>query len=207
MPKINKLELPTVTLDMTGDEIEALSAKLATEPMSPEGMIETAIYLRRQIEKAEDLNEAVKVLAGRLKAFYGSLKPEQRDTRRVKVGMATYTEAGEKIELKDRDFTVENLTAEQLRITYKPDLKSMEDDPEARRVRAAHQAHADPGQGDHPRQSRVQRLRGIGLLSGGVFVLSQEPPRGHPLVLPVKEVRGWCGAGWDAMLLLLRLPA
>jgi hypothetical protein len=126
MPKINKLELPTVTLDMTGDEIEALSAKLATEPMSPEGMIETAIYLRRQIEKAEDLNEAVKVLAGRLKEFYGSLNPEQRDTRRVKVGMATYTEAGEKIELKDRDFTVENLTAEQLRITYKPDLKSME---------------------------------------------------------------------------------
>jgi len=122
---LNDLPLPIVTMEAPLD-IDALSAKLASANMSPEAMIETAIYLRRQIEKAGALEECVKVLTGRIKAFYASLPADKRETRRVKVGMATYTEPGEKIELIDRDKTVEMLTEEQLRITYKPDVRAME---------------------------------------------------------------------------------
>lgn len=126
MPKINKLELPSVSVTMTPEQIEDLAAKLSTENMSPEGMIETVIYLRRQIEKAKALEDCAKVLSGRLGKFYEGLPAAQRETRRVDVGMATYTDAGTKTEIIDRDTVVENLTDEQLRITYKPDIKAME---------------------------------------------------------------------------------
>lgn len=124
-PKINDLKLPTVNVSAPLD-LEDLAAKLATEPMSPEGLIETAIYLKRQKEKADALDDCIKVLTGRVKAFYDKLPPEKRETRRVKVGMATYTDAGEKVDIIDRDTTMETLTDEQIRITCTPNVKLME---------------------------------------------------------------------------------
>lgn len=126
MPKINKLELPQVSVSMTPDEIDDLAGKLSTEVMSMEGMIETAIYLQRQIELAKALDTCVSVLKGRIKSTYEKLPEDQRDTRRVRVGMATFTDASEKRDIIDRDKVVETLTDEQLRITYKPDIKAME---------------------------------------------------------------------------------
>lgn len=125
MPSINGLELPTVKVD-TPVDIDKLTAKLAGMPLPVEAMIELVIYLKREQDKAAVLAEVETVVRGRIAAAYEKLPAADRDTRRTEVGLVTYTEAGEKVELKDRDFTVENLTTDQIRITYKPDIKALE---------------------------------------------------------------------------------
>jgi len=123
MPSFDDIDLPTVEIHGDPDKV---SAKLSDMNMPVEAMIELAIYAKREAAKAEALLEIEKVMRGRINAYYDKLPAEERDTRRAEVGMITYTEAGEKVELKDRDWTVAHLTEEQLRITYKPDLKNME---------------------------------------------------------------------------------
>lgn len=125
MPSFDNLPLPEVNLSAPMD-IDALAAKLADHPMAPEAMIELIVYFKREREKAAALSEIEEVLRGRLAAIYEKTPVEKRETRRTEVGYATYSNPKETVSLKDRDWTVENLTEEQLRITYKPDLKAME---------------------------------------------------------------------------------
>lgn len=125
-PSVNGLQLPVVTVSNLEVEPDSLSAVLADLNMSVEAMIETSIYLKREIEKVTVFDEARKVLAGRIKQAMDNLPEDKRETRRTDVGMATYSEPGESVSLRDRDWTVEHMTDEQLRITYKPDLKAME---------------------------------------------------------------------------------
>lgn len=125
MPKINDLPLPSVKVTAPMD-LEVLASKLGAEPMSPEAMVETIIYLRREMAKATALAVVEAALRDKLAATYAALPPEKRETRRCNVGLATYSEGGEKVELIDRDKTVETLTTEQLRITYKADLAALQ---------------------------------------------------------------------------------
>lgn len=126
MPSINGISLPTVEVKVGNMDCDQIAAKLADEKMPMEAMIEIAIFLKREREKAEAIKVIEDVMRGRIDKLYEKLPKDSRETRRTEVGMITYTEEGEKIELRDRDFTVENLTQEQLRITYKPDLKALE---------------------------------------------------------------------------------
>jgi len=125
MPSFDNIPLPEVNLSSSMD-VDALAAKLAAHPMSPEAMIELLIYLKREREKANALTEIEEVLRGRLKAIYEKMPKGKRETRRTDVGYATYSDPKESVSLKDRDWTVENLSWEQLRITYKPDLKALQ---------------------------------------------------------------------------------
>lgn len=123
MPKIDDIDLPVVSL--SDHDADLIAAKLADKTMPIEAMIEVAIYIKREREKANALEVIEKVMRGRIEKAYADLKPEQRETRRAEVGMVTYTDAGEKIVARDRDFIIENLTDEQIRITYQPDLKAL----------------------------------------------------------------------------------
>lgn len=126
MPKINELDLPTVSISMGDNALTSLKVALEKEPMPVEAMIEVAIYLKREKAKVDALSALEEVMRARIDKFYSNLPEASRETRRTEVGMITYSGPGEKVELKDRDFTVQGLTAEQLRITYKPDLKAMQ---------------------------------------------------------------------------------
>jgi len=125
MAKFNDITLPEVTVKHA-DDLDALAKKLSVAPMSVEAMIEVGVYLKRQMDKAAELEDCYKIMGGRIKAIMDKLPPDKRETRRTKVGMATYSDAGEKVEIIDRDKVVETLTAEQLRITYAPNIKAME---------------------------------------------------------------------------------
>lgn len=124
MPKINNIDLPTVTV--SGADPDALSSKLATEKMPVEAMVETIVYLIREREKADALKVAEDVLRGRIMAHYAALPESLRGSVRTEVGLVTYADGGETVKAKDRDLIVESLTAEQLRISYIPDLKALE---------------------------------------------------------------------------------
>lgn len=124
MPSFNKIELPVVTL--SNHDCDKISAQLAGMPMPLEAMIELVIYIKRQREKVDALAIIEDVMRGKIKDLYAKLPEADRKTVRTEVGMVTMSAPGEKVELKDRDTTVESLTTEQLRITYKPDLKALE---------------------------------------------------------------------------------
>ena len=124
MPKIGNITLPSVTV--TGQDPQEVADLLKEKNMPLEAMVEVAIYCKREREKAEALSVIEDLMRARLKKAYADMKPEKRVTTRAEVGMLTYTAEGETIALKDRDKTVEMLTEEQLRITYKPDLKALE---------------------------------------------------------------------------------
>jgi len=123
MPKIGNITLPTVTL--SGQDPADVAALLKDKNMPLEAMVEVAIYCKREREKAEALAPIEDLMRARLKKAYAAMPPEKRVTTRTEVGMLTYTAEAETITLKDRDKTVEMLTDEQIRITYKPDLKAL----------------------------------------------------------------------------------
>lgn len=124
MPSFDNIPLPEVNLSSPMD-LDKLAAKFAAHPMSPEAMLELVVYLKREREKADALQDIENVLRGRLKARYDTLPAEKRETLRTEVAIATYSEGHSRDKLRDRDWTVEHLTEEQLRITYSPDLKAM----------------------------------------------------------------------------------
>lgn len=124
MPKFGDIELPTVTL--SDHDCDKIAGQLSSKNMPIEAMLEIAIYCKREREKADALTVIEQVMRGRIEAIYADLPEDQRVTRRVQVGMVTYTAPGEKRELIDRDAAIEQLTPEQIRITYKPDLKALE---------------------------------------------------------------------------------
>jgi len=124
MPKIGDIDLPTVTV--SDHDCDKIAGQLATKNMPIEAMLEAVIYLKREREKADALAVIEEVLRGRLSSIYANIPEDQRTTRRTKVGMVTYTAPGKKRELIDRDKAIELLTPEQIRITYKPDLKALE---------------------------------------------------------------------------------
>lgn len=125
MPKLHGIPLPTVVLN-SEIGLSELEDKLTLQPMSPEAMVEAIVYLQRQMEIASELRPLVDVLRSRLMEVYEALPEDKRETRRTPVGMATYTDGGTKAELIDRDATVESLTPDQLRASYKPDMKALE---------------------------------------------------------------------------------
>lgn len=124
MPKFGDIDLPTVTV--SDHDCDKIAGQLANKNMPIEAMLEIAIYCKREREKGEALKVIEDVMRGRIEAIYSGLPEDQRTTRRTQVGMVTYTAAGEKRELIDRDAAIEQLTPEQIRITYKPDLKALE---------------------------------------------------------------------------------
>lgn len=111
---------------MADEAIAVLAAKLAEMPMSPEAMLELVIYCQREQRKVEALNQIADEMRKRIAKVFQDLPEGKRESRKSGVGSVSFTEPGEKIELLDRDNTVAMLTDEQLRITYKPDLKAME---------------------------------------------------------------------------------
>lgn len=126
MPEYNGMLLPEVKITLSDGEIAQQEKKLDMMPMPLEAMIELSIYLKREMAKVDALKGMQAVLKGRIENAYQDRAVKDRVTCRTKVGMSTYSEGGEKLELIDRDTTVDNLTTEQLRISYKPDLKSLE---------------------------------------------------------------------------------
>lgn len=124
MPSINDIELPFVTL--SNHDPEQVAHILENMKMPLEAMIEVAIYIKRQREKANALEVIEKTMRDRINEVYETMPPENRETRRTEVGMVTYTAPGTVVKLIDRDKSVEMMTDEQLRITYKPgDRKSV----------------------------------------------------------------------------------
>ena len=123
MPKIEDVELPVVTSNI---DLNQLKNDLKALTSTPEGMIEAAIWIKRQADIAEDLSECVDILKQKLMEFYQGQDADKRDTRRTKVGIAPYTDKGSKYVIIDRDTTVEQLTDEQLRISYVPNVKNLE---------------------------------------------------------------------------------
>jgi len=127
MPSLNGIPLPRIVIEQDGAfDCDQIAAKLADAKLPVEAMLEALIYFKRERERVEALAPIEQVLRGRIDAHYEKLSEDHRETLRTEVGMATYLDGPDKIELKDRDFTVENLTAEQLRISYKPDLKALQ---------------------------------------------------------------------------------
>lgn len=124
MPRLNKIELPRVSITT---DLEALEFHVKIAPMSPEAVIETLIYLQRERDKTEALNGPIAALRERLTAYYAALPAGNRASIRASnVGLVTYTPAGKRSVPLDRDKLVEALTPEQIRISYVPDMKALE---------------------------------------------------------------------------------
>lgn len=125
MPKLNDHDLPVVTV--TADtNLSKLVENLKAEKMPVEAWIELAIYLKREIAKVDALSKLFDEVRGVVTDELGGVLPEKREDRsRVDVGQATYTEGRTTERLKDRDATVEALTDEQIRISYKPDIGNL----------------------------------------------------------------------------------
>ena len=115
------MELPTVTVEIDG----LICDKLTRIKPPVEAMIEMVIYLNRQKDKLAALSDMDKKLREMIKAHYDTIKPDERETIRSGAGMATYSRPGETTTIADRDAAVEALTDEQIRISYKPDVKAL----------------------------------------------------------------------------------
>jgi hypothetical protein len=122
MPKLNGINLPTVTVEIPEEVVSAVKR----EKFSPEAMVELAIYLKRQKAHADALNDLEAAVKAKIEEYYDGLAENKRDTVRTEAGMVTYAAPKETIKLRDRDATVEALSAEQLRASYKPDIKALE---------------------------------------------------------------------------------
>lgn len=122
MPKLNGIDLPTVTVA----DHETLEAKIAREKFTPDQLVELAVYLKREREKVSVLDGIENTIKDKLLDYYEKMAPEHRESLRTSAGMATYTQGRETLKLRDRDATVRELTPEQLRVSYKPDMKALE---------------------------------------------------------------------------------
>jgi len=121
MKEYNGIPLPVVSVEIDDD----LASCVKRAKMPVEGAIELVIYLQREKAKCDVLNEAIAEARAKVNAVYDSTKEDERETIRAGAGMATYSKPGEKVQLKDRDATVEALSNEQIRITYQPDIKAL----------------------------------------------------------------------------------
>ena len=115
-------KLPSVEVKL-GDHKE-VSKALAVAPL--EALVEVIAYCDYQLDRTQALSDLRYELVDILKARLASLPESQRGTRRVDAALMTYTEGKEAVTLIDRDATVASLTEEQLRASYKPDMKALE---------------------------------------------------------------------------------
>lgn len=121
---LEEIPMPEVALS---DDGKTLLAAIKARALSPEILTEVVIYCgREQAKVAAVLDEISAAARDRLVKYYAGLKKSERATVRTEAGMTTYSEEGFKRDLKDRDTTVAALTPEQLRATYKPDMKALE---------------------------------------------------------------------------------
>lgn len=123
MPKFRDAQLPVVSIK--GDPEPVIKA-LDRGKVPPETLADLAVYIARQKKRVEVLDDLDKAIRAAILAYYEKLQPEARDTVKSDAGMITYTAAGEKRELLDRDEAVKELTVDQIRASYNPDMKALE---------------------------------------------------------------------------------
>lgn len=128
MPKSTKRafrNIPVPTAKVDGDP-EKLIEALKDGAVPPEALADLMAYVRRQKNAVVTaLGEIEEAISDAAKSYYEGLAEEKRETVRGKAGMITYTAAGKKDEAKDRDSIVASINPEQLRASYKPDLKAL----------------------------------------------------------------------------------
>ena len=123
--RLKDIQLPTVTVE--GDCESVAKALTRVKGLTPEAMVEVMIYIKREKAKASELYQIEEAMKAQLAAYYDKTKKDKRESIRASdVGMCSYSPPGEKVTIKDRDKAVEALTAEQIRISYIPDVKHLE---------------------------------------------------------------------------------
>lgn len=123
MPNYKGVALPEVTVSNAPENLTQL---LVEQNPGPEATMELIFYLERlKKDVAAALDGTITDLKGRMSDFYKATKEDKRDRTETKAGMVTYTPPGEQVTIKDRDECVENLTDEQIRISYDPSAKAV----------------------------------------------------------------------------------
>lgn len=122
MATLNGHPLPSIVI-YPGDDA-AILKELSQAPI--EAFVETIAYIDYQIAAVDAVKDFRGQIVELLKDRLAKLPATERGTRRVDAAVMTYSEGGETVSLIDRDATVDALSDEQVRASYKPDLKALE---------------------------------------------------------------------------------
>ena len=121
VPSLNGITLPVVTVT----EYEEAATAIRRGKFSPEQLVELAIYLKRIRDKVSVLDNIQAAVKEKIEAYYDKLAPDAREGIRTEAGMTTYAAPKETVSIRDRDETMESLTTEQIRASYKPDVVAL----------------------------------------------------------------------------------
>ena len=93
--------------------------------MPPEQIAEFMVLIKREKEKVSALAELEKALRDKAMAYYETVTLDKRESIKTDAALLAYSPPSETVALRDRDETVAELTDEQIRISYKPDLNAL----------------------------------------------------------------------------------